>query len=108
MDHKSPTLEGTIQSKSIGVREAKMHLSRLLKMVQKGAEITLMDRNRPVGNIIPIQPESLPMEDRIKRLENQGIIEGLMKMKQEKTPPPILVSNNLAQRLLQKARNNES
>ena len=97
-----------MQPKRIGVREAKIHLSKLLKMVQRGTEITLTDRDRPVGKIIPIQPESLPMEDRIKRLEDQGIIEGVMEMTQKKPPPPIPVPDNLAQRLLQKDRNNET
>ena len=96
-----------MQSISVGVRDAKIHLSKLLKMVKEGAEITLTDRNRPVGKIIPIQPDSLPLKDRIQRLEDQGKIEGLKPIKQKKLPPPIPVPDSIAQKLLLKDRNNE-
>jgi len=46
---------------SIGIRDAKINLSKLLKDVQKGAEIIITDRNKPVGRIVPVSAvEDLP------------------------------------------------
>ena len=49
-----------------------MHLSKYIKMVQKGTEVIITDRGRPVGKIVPIQDEDLTLEERIKVLEDQG------------------------------------
>ncbi|MBN2125569.1 MAG: type II toxin-antitoxin system prevent-host-death family antitoxin [Deltaproteobacteria bacterium] len=93
-----------MQSITVGVRDAKINLSKLLKMVQKGAEITLTDRNRPVGRIVPIQEESLPLEDRIRRLEDHGIIEEAGQKKGKRVPPPIPVPDDMAQKILERDR----
>jgi prevent-host-death family protein len=45
-----------MQSVSIGIRDAKINLSKLIKMVKNGNEVILTDRNRPVGKIVPIEP----------------------------------------------------
>lgn len=96
-----------MQEIKVGVREAKINLSKLLKMVKHGAQITLTDRNRPVGKIVPIQGDVLPLKDRIEDLEYRGIIEALKKKKQVKMPPPIPLPDDLAQRLLQRDREGE-
>ena len=93
-----------MQSISVGVREAKINLSKLLKMVQKGSEIILTDRGRPVGKIVPIKIESLPLHARIKRLEEQGVIELSPVKGYKKIPPPIPILNGMAQRYLQEDR----
>ena len=56
-----------MQSIHVGVREAKISLSKLLKMVKNGNEVILTDRGRPVGKIVPLEEESLPLDVRIKR-----------------------------------------
>jgi prevent-host-death family protein len=90
-----------MQSIHVGVREAKISLSKLLKMVKNGNEVILTDRGRPVGKIVPLEEESLPLEVRIKRLEQQGVIgTGVVKMREE-IPPPIPLQNGMAQQLLQ-------
>ncbi len=33
-----------MQSRTVGIRDAKIHLSRLIRMVRKGSEIMLADR----------------------------------------------------------------
>jgi prevent-host-death family protein len=93
-----------LQSIHVGVREAKINLSKLLKMVQNGSEIVLTDRGRAVGKIVPIEKESLPLNARIKRLEEQGVIEIHKGKKYTKMPQPIPVPNGIAQRLLQEDR----
>ena len=93
-----------MQSTSVGIRDAKMHLSKYLKMVQQGAEVTITDRGRPVGKIVPIHPEEIPLKERIKRLEDRGQIEPVTGEGQEKIPPPIPVPDGIAQQLLQEER----
>ena len=91
---------------SVGVREAKINLSKLLKLVQKGKEIVLTDRGRPVGKIIPIGKESIPLQERIKMLEEAGVIEHRHEKGRWEIPPPIPVPEGLAQKLLQEDRDN--
>ena len=94
-----------MQSTHVGIRDAKMHLSKFIKMVQNGSEIVLTDRGRPVGKIVPIQPEDLPVSVRIKKLEDMGILEALPQKKEKKLPLPIAVPNDIAQRMLKEDRN---
>jgi len=90
----------------IGVREAKINLSKLLKQVQEGHSVIITDRGRPVGKIIPVDTNSLPLEDRLKSLENQGWIEPAPRRKPHKLPPPLPTPKNLrVQDLLQEDRN---
>ncbi len=92
-----------MHSMNVGIREAKINLSKLIKVVQKGGEVILTDRGRPVGKIVPVKPDSLPLLERVKRLEDQGIIEPLGK-DQKKINSPIPIPDNVAQRFLQEDR----
>jgi prevent-host-death family protein len=76
-----------MQSINVGIREAKINLSKLLKSVQKGREITITDRGRPVAKIIPVQAFSLPLAERVKEMERQGWVEPLKKKPKELHPP---------------------
>ena len=93
-----------MQPTRIGIREAKIHLSKLLKLVQKGKEVILTDRGRPVGKLVPIQPETLPLSDRIQRLEDQGVLEPDRKRISKKIPRPISIPDEMAQRYLREDR----
>jgi prevent-host-death family protein len=93
-----------MQTITVGVRDAKINLSKLLKMVQKGAEITLTDRNRPVGRIVPIKDETLPLGDRIRRLEDRGVLEEGGQKREKRVPPPIPVPDDIAQQILERDR----
>lgn len=93
-----------MQTISVGVREAKINLSKLLKNVQKGREIIITDRGKPVGKIVPISADSLPLADRVNELERQGWIEPREK-KTRKLHPPIPLPEELAQKFLQEERN---
>jgi prevent-host-death family protein len=76
-----------MQSISVGIREAKINLSKLLKSVQIGREIVITDRGRPVAKIIPVQAISLPLAERVKEMERQGWVEPLKKKTRELHPP---------------------
>lgn len=95
-----------MQAASVGIRDAKMHLSKYIKMVQQGAEVIITDRGRPVGKIIPIQPKELPLKERIKRMEDMGLIDPIEGKGFKTVPPPIPISGGIAQKLLQEDRDN--
>ena len=95
-----------MQSASVGIRDAKMHLSKYIKMVQQGTEVIITDRGRPVGKIIPILAKDLPLDERIKRMEDQGLIAPIAGKGLKKIPPPIPVPEGIAQKLLQDDRDN--
>lgn len=93
-----------MQTISIGIREAKIKLSKLLKNVQKGGEILITDRGRPVGKIVSVEAESLPLAERIQELERQGWIEPQKKKTPRELHPPIPLRDELAQKYLKQER----
>jgi prevent-host-death family protein len=93
-----------MKAERVGVREAKAHLSRILKRVQEGQEVILTDRGRPVGKIVPIPEQSLSLAERLKRLEDEGLLERRAARGHGRVPEPISVARGLAQRFLQEDR----
>jgi len=61
---------GDMEMTVVGIREAKMNLSKLLKRVQDGNEALLTDRGNRIGEIVPVRPCSLALAARIKQLED--------------------------------------
>ena len=53
---------------NVGVREAKINLSKLLKRVMQGQEVIITDRGKPVGKIVPVPQDHLSLAERIKRM----------------------------------------
>ena len=88
---------------SVGIREAKIHLSHLLKKVRRGMEIVITERGKPVGKIVPLPRSSLSLAERISELEMRGIIEE-RKLPLRSLPPPIPVEGDPAQRFLEQDR----
>lgn len=62
----------------VGLREANMHFSKYLKLVREGQEVIVTERGKPVAVIKPLMKEVTP-EDKIKRLEEQGILRRAVK-----------------------------
>jgi prevent-host-death family protein len=51
--------------KEAGIREARQNLSALIEEVQKGKEITITDRGRPVARLVPpLPPATKPFRGR--------------------------------------------
>ena len=87
----------------VGIREAKTNLSRLLKEVQKGAEITISDRGILVARLVPITEDSLSIEQRIENLERNGLLDPPPK-NVRLLPPPLPVEEGIVQKYLQEDR----
>jgi prevent-host-death family protein len=93
-----------MKTTSVGIREAKMHLSRYLKQVQQGREIILTDRGRPVGRIVPVEPAALPLTERLRRLTEKGMLEFRHGPATSTVGPPIPVKDDVARRYLEEDR----
>lgn len=59
----------------IGIREARINLSKLIRDVRNGMEIIITDRGTPVALLIPAQGKNLSLEERIRNYESCGLIE---------------------------------
>lgn len=90
---------------TVGIREAKTHLSKYLKMVRQGQEVTLTDRGRPVGKIVPIPAVELSLGVRIRCLEEKGVLAPTPQGKKSVPSSPVPVPQEAAQRYLQEDRN---
>ena len=96
-----------MQTLHVGLREAKAHLSKYIRIVQQGNEVILTDRRRPVGKIVPIQTEEIPQSVRIRKLEERGLLEIQPEGYRKKLPSPIPVADNIAQNFLKQDRDND-
>lgn len=59
----------------IGIREARINLSKLIRDVRGGMEIIITDRGTPVAKLVHAEGKSLSLEERIKNYELCGLIE---------------------------------
>ena len=74
------------------ISETKAKLSALLDRVKEGEEVTITDRGKPVARIVPIPATEVDWDERLERLERQGVIQRPKK----KLEPGWLASRPLA------------
>jgi prevent-host-death family protein len=60
--------------KRAGVAELKANLSRYLEQVQRGQEVIVTDRGRPVAKLVPLPPAEESAAARRERLIRTGVI----------------------------------
>jgi len=92
-----------MKTRATGVRDAKAHLSRLLRDVQRGQEWLITERGNPVARLVPISGPSLPLTERVRRLEDAGLVEPARREARH-LPPPLPLEGGLAQRWLREDR----
>lgn len=56
------------------ISHTKNHLSALLVRVQQGESILILDRDRPVARLVPVEESTDASDDHLQRLEVQGLI----------------------------------
>ena len=95
-----------MKTEVIGIREAKTHLSKYLKIVSQGAEVILTDRGMPVGKIVPIPPAERSLEQRLKKLEQEGVLGRQPTRRGTGQQFPFAVQNGIAQQFLREDREN--
>ncbi len=93
-----------MKTRRTGVREAKARLSKLLRDVQRGREWVITERGSPVARLSPISGRLLPLAERIRRLEDSGLVEPLRHAVRN-LPPPLPLKAGMAQKWLQEDRN---
>ena len=87
---------------TVGIREAKAQLSRLVQSAERGDSVTLTHRGRPIARIVPITEAERTTESCLVELRRRGWIED-----QTATPTPLPrleVEPDLAQRYLREDR----
>ena len=89
----------------VGVKEAKINLSKLIKRMMQGQEVIITDRGNPVGKIVPIPKNQLSLTVRIGKMEVQGLLGPGRKGKAKRLPPPLPAPEGIAQEFLQEDRN---
>jgi len=99
---RETALETNAMSSAVGIREARLNFSRLVKLVQGGAQIVITDRGRAVGKLVPIDPGESRLEQRLEQLRRQGIV--APKPALARIPVPLKHGGDAAQRLLRDDR----
>ncbi len=84
---------------TIGVRDAKARLSELLHDAQLGREWIVTERWRPIARIVPVESGSETLERRLRRLEQNGVLERALPNRVP-LPSPLRLEMGLARRLL--------
>jgi len=89
--------------RTMGIRDAKARLSELLADVQRGHEWTITERGKPVARIVPMSATLAPVEERVRALEQSGLIERIQNIPRS-VPPPLRLEPGLARRMLDESR----
>jgi len=88
--------------RTVGIRDAKAQLSRLVRLVQAGDSVTLTRRGHPIARIVPMDASDTSHEERLDALRQRGWIE------EQRAPyvalPIMEVESDLAQRYLREDR----
>lgn len=87
---------------TVGIREAKTNLSRILRRVRHGAEVVITDRGKPVGRIVPVRESAVDLDALVSDLEARGVL--AEKRNERQLQPPLPLRGGLAQKLLQEDR----
>ena len=67
-------MRATTEQIRVGIREAKSNLSRLLKEIRRGGEVIITDRGVPVAKMAAIGKDESSVLDRVRELEQRGLI----------------------------------
>ncbi|MEJ2596893.1 MAG: type II toxin-antitoxin system prevent-host-death family antitoxin [Anaerolineales bacterium] len=78
---------------SVGTRELRNHLSAYLRQVKAGETVTITERGKPIGHIVPIQAD---LTSRLKKMAEAGVIE----WNGQSLPPYQPKAVNISQQLL--------
>jgi prevent-host-death family protein len=70
----------------VGVRDLKARLSEYLRQVSQGRTVIITDHGRPVGRLSPVDQ---PLDERLKALQNAGIVAWNSKKLKPVTPAAV-------------------
>ncbi len=94
-----------VKKNYIGIREARINLSKLIRDVRGGMEIIITDRGVPVAKIVSAEGHTLSLEERIKNYESCGLIESAPGQGKE-VPSPVKLPDDFVQHCIGEERGN--
>jgi prevent-host-death family protein len=71
------------------ISQAKDRLSELLASVKRGESVLILERDRPIARIVPVETSERSDGERLADLERRGLIRRAAKAPLKKLPPPI-------------------
>jgi prevent-host-death family protein len=71
------------------ISQAKNHLSQLISRVKRGETVLILERDRPVARLVPIDAASGDDDERLMELERRGVLRRAALGPLQKLPPPI-------------------
>ncbi|HET7261678.1 MAG TPA: type II toxin-antitoxin system prevent-host-death family antitoxin [Casimicrobiaceae bacterium] len=75
--------------KTATISQAKNRLSELLAGVKRGETVLILERERPIARIVPVEPSERDDDERLADLERRGIIRRAARPPRRTLPPPI-------------------
>ncbi|MGP6192617.1 MAG: type II toxin-antitoxin system Phd/YefM family antitoxin [Vulcanimicrobiaceae bacterium] len=89
--------------RAAGIREVKAHLSELLRDVKRGQAWIITERGMPVAKLVPVAESGTSLAERLRRLEEAGLLEPAPR-EVRTVPPPLRIEPEFAQQCLRKDR----
>ncbi len=90
----------------VGIREARINLSKLIRDVRGGMEIIITDRGKPVARLVTAKGHELSLEERLKNYESCGLIE-MPQGQGKEVPSPVELPDDYAQSVIREDREDE-
>ena len=78
------------------ISHAKNHLSELLAGVKRGETVLILERNRPIARIVPIEASQQGDDERLAELERRGVIRRAARPPRKTLPPPIRLPDGVS------------
>ena len=75
--------------KTATISETKNNLSRLLVRVKRGESVLILERDRPIARIVPVEAAQGTEDERLAELERRGVLRRAPSGPLKKLPPPI-------------------
>jgi prevent-host-death family protein len=75
--------------KKATISQTKNHLSAYLELVKRGETVLILERDRPIARLIPVEASERGDAARLAELERLGIIRRAKRRPPRKLPPPI-------------------
>jgi prevent-host-death family protein len=75
--------------KSATISETKNNLSQLLARVKRGETVLILERDRPIARIVPVDAEQTSDDERLSELERRGVLRRAEVPPMKKLPAPI-------------------
>lgn len=74
--------------RTVRVAEAKNHLSRYLRIVQRGGRVRILHRDRPVADLVPVNEEQASRSMTDRELAEANIRDGIARPPSQTGPWP--------------------